>query len=438
LIYRSGETLFGRLGGFVRVNLAYGDSHLEIQLPENRRITVIEPTFVDACPNPEEAIRSALLEPIASPPLREFVRPSDRVGIIFSDGTRPVPNRLILPEILSQLSHVGNRITLFNALGTHRSNTLSELQSLLGDDILREYPIVQNNAFDRTTQVDIGRGRQGHSIWLNRELMECDVKILTGFIEPHFFAGFSGGGKAIMPGMAGLETIMANHAPKMISHPCATWGITKGNRLWEEITEVALRAGRTFLVNVALNRNKAITGVFAGDLVQAHAAGCVFVKEKAMAPVPELFDVVLTTNSGYPLDQNLYQSVKGMSAAAEVVKKGGSIIIAAECRDGIPEHGNYGKLLREVESPEALLALVQAPGFQLQDQWQVQIQAQIQAKARIFVHSSGLSAEQIRSALFFPCRDIHQTLDELLSGRDQSVCVIPEGPQTIPYLQSDS
>ena len=253
---------------------------------------------------------------------------------------------------------------------------------MLGDAVVERHRIIQNDAFDPATQACAGVTARGHETWLNAELMACDLKVLTGFIEPHFFAGFSGGGKAVMPGMAGQRTVLGNHDAGMIADPNATWGITHGNPIWEEVREVAQQAGRLFLVNVTLNREKAITGVFAGDLDQAHAAGCTFVGRSAMAPVPHLFDIVITTNSGYPLDLNLYQAVKGMSAAAQVVRPGGAIIIAASCWDGIPEHGLYGKLLREAASPRELLDRITATGFLEQDQWQAQIQAQIQLKAR--------------------------------------------------------
>ncbi len=264
------------------------------------------------------------------------------------------------------------------------------------------------------------------------------MKILTGFIEPHFFAGFSGGGKAIMPGMAGQQTVLGNHDAGMVGHPKATWGVTRGNPIWEEVREVALKAGKIFLVNVTLNRDKQITGVFAGDLDAAHAAGCAFVKETAMVPAPHPFDIVITTNSGYPLDLNLYQSVKGMSAAAQVVREGGAIIVAADCWDGIPDHGLYGQLLREADSPQALLDTVCAPGFLKQDQWQAQIQALIQLKADVYVRTDNLTAEQIEMALFQPSHSIEDTVRELLGeyGPQASICVLPEGPQTIPYIQS--
>lgn len=420
----------------MRLKLAYDKTGLWIELPADLDVTVVEPTFVPGLPDAASALRHALAAPIAAAPLRELVRPGERVGIIFSDITRPTPNRLILPVILDELSRVpGVEVTLFNALGTHRPNTDAELRAMLGDEIVERYPIVQNNAFDPTTQVRVGVTSRGHETWLNADLMRCDLKVLTGFIEPHFFAGFSGGGKAIMPGMAGLRTVLGNHDARMIADPRATWGVTIGNPIWEEIQEVAQQAGRLFLVNVTLNREKQITGVFAGDLRQAHAAGCEFVRRSAMVAVPQPFDIVITTNSGYPLDLNLYQAVKGMSAASQVVRPGGAIIIAASCWDGIPDHGLYGKLLREAASPQQLLERISAPGFLEQDQWEAQIQAQIQLKAEVYVRSHNLTDEQITAALLRPCHRIEDTVEELLQryGRRARICVLPEGPQTIPY-----
>jgi nickel-dependent lactate racemase len=238
--------------------------------------------------------------------------------------------------------------------------------------------------------------------------------------------------------MAGQRTVLGNHDAGMIADPNATWGITRGNPIWEEVMEVARCVGGVFLVNVTLNKHKELTGVFAGDLDAAHAAGCAFVQQTAMAAVPQAFDIVITTNSGYPLDLNLYQAVKGMSAAAKVVKPGGAIICAAECWDGIPEHGLYGQLLREADSPRRLLDRIMTPGFLQQDQWQAQIQAQIQLKADVYLYSDYLSDDQIRESLLLPCRSIETTVAELRRryGAGASICVLPEGPQTIPYVHS--
>jgi nickel-dependent lactate racemase len=307
----------------------------------------------------------------------------------------------------------------------------------LAGELLANYRIVQNDAFDPATQQHMGVTSRGHDIWLNREIAACDVKVLTGFIEPHFFAGFSGGGKALMPGMAGQRTVLGNHDAEMIASPNATWGVTHGNPIWEEVMEVAHCVGGVYLVNVTLNKHKKLTGVFAGNLDEAHAAGCTFVQQTAMAPGAEAFDIVITTNSGYPLDLNLYQAVKGMSAAAKVVRPGGSIICAAECWDGIPDHGLYGQLLRDAASPGELLDRITSPGFLQQDQWQAQIQAQIQQKAGVYVYSDYLTDAQIRDSLLLPCRDIAATVADLRTqvGANCSICVLPEGPQTIPYVK---
>ena len=424
----------------MKIKLAYGKTGLKINLPDDVNVTVVEPKYVDGLPDQASAVREALRQPIGSPPLHALVKPSDKVGIAFSDITRPTPNVLMLSVLLDEINHVPDeRIALFNSTGTHRPNTEAELRGMLGDEIVDRFRIVQNDANNRDSHVRVGKTSSGNEVWIHREFVECDVRIPTGFIEPHFFAGFSGGGKAIMPGLALLETVMHNHSAANMDSPLARWGITHGNPLWEEVREAALMVSPTFLLNVALNRDRQITGVFAGDFEKAHADGCGFVKEKAMVPVPAPFDIVITSNSGYPLDLNLYQSVKGMSAAAQVVKEGGSIVVAADCWDGIPDHGEYGRLLREAESLESLLATLRAPGFQRQDMWQAHIHALICRRADVYFYSHNLSDAQIEGAFLKPCRKIEATVAELLQtyGSEATICVLPEGPQTIPYVSAD-
>ena len=421
----------------MRISLAYGKEGLVIDLPDEWDVTIVAPRYAVGIADPLAALRQALRVPIGAAPLRDMARASDKVGIVFSDITRPSPSHLILPAILEELIHVPReQITLFNALGTHRANSKAELQGMLGSELASTYRIVQNDAFDLSTQVRLGDTSRGHEIWLNREFAECDLKVLTGFIEPHFFAGFSGGGKAVMPGLAGLRTVLGNHDADMIGDPRSTWGETWGNPVWEEVREVALRLDRTFLVNVTLNKDKRITNVFAGSLTAAHEDGCAFVKEMAMVPVVSPFDIVVTTNSGFPLDLNLYQAVKGMSAAAQVVREGGAIVVAAECWDGIPEHGLYGQFLREAGSPQDLLEKIHAPGLLKQDQWQAQIQAQIQLHARVHLFTDHLTSDQIRQAMLHPVRSIEDTVAQFVRdiGPQARICVLPEGPQTIPYI----
>ncbi len=428
----------------MKVKLAYGKEGLWIELPDGD-VTVVEPRFVPGLPDEIEAIRSALREPIGTPPLRDLVKGDDTVAIVFSDITRPQPRERMLPVLLEELAHVPpENIVLINALGTHRPNTEEELIGMLGREIVESYPIVQHDAWDKRNMVYLGPTSFGHETYINGVYMEARVKILTGFIEPHFFAGFSGGPKAVLPGLADERSVLGNHDARMIGHPKATWGVTaacpelgrRGNPIWEEMREMAAKTEPTFLLNVTLNKNKEITGVFAGDVWQAHAAGTAFARKSVMVPVPQPFDIVITTNSGYPLDLNLYQAVKGMSAAALVVKEGGSIIAAAECWDGIPDHGEYKNILKMADSPQQLLEVVRAPGFLMQDQWEAQVQAQIQLKADVYVKTSYLSDEQIREALLLPCHSIEETLAQLLKtyGPNAAICVLPEGPQTVPYV----
>jgi nickel-dependent lactate racemase len=421
----------------VDIRLAYGKTDLLVTFPDDWDITIIEPEYIPGISHPDRALREALQAPCSSPALHDLVHPGDRVGIVFSDITRPTPNHLLLPAVLAELAHIPESdITLFNALGTHRPNSEIELRKMLGDELISRYRIIQNNAFDPSTQVCLGSSTYGNEIWLNRELANCDLKILTGFIEPHFFAGFSGHGKAVMPGMSSLTTILGNHNAAMIADPKSTWGITHGNPIWEEIRQAAHLCGKIFLLNVTLNRDKQITGIFAGDIDRAHEQGCAYARKTAMRPVSEPFDIVITSNSGYPLDLNLYQSVKGMSAAAQVVRQGGAIIIAADCWDGIPDHGFYRQLLQSVKDPRQLLETICQPGFLKQDQWQAQIQAQIQLKAEVYLYTKNLSAQQIGSALLKPCENIQLTLEQLMMrfGSQARICILPEGPQTIPYI----
>ncbi len=425
----------------MHIQLAYGKTGLQVEFPDSWNIRVVEPLFAPGLPDPVDAVRKALRNPIGMPSIRNVVG-NGPVGIIFNDITRPTPNPLLLKAILAELPDVEQtNITLFVALGSHRQMTTGELRTMFGDDVVDSFRIVQNNAFDCSTQVLIGTTIHGNEVWINRTLFECPIRIMTGFIEPHFFAGFSGGGKAIMPGMAGQSTILQNHRAENIAHPKATWGFTSGNPIWEEIQETAHMVeehgnGKNFLINVALNRNKEITAIFAGDLDAAHAAGVEFVRKTAMVRVNQAFDIVVTTNSGYPLDLNLYQAVKGMSAAARVIRQGGAIVVAADCWDGIPEHGLYGDLLRTSETPQKLLESLNTPGFLKQDQWQAQIQAQIQLKADVYVYSSHLSEKQIRSAMLLPAPSIESVMYDLVEkyGPAASICILPEGPQTVLYI----
>jgi len=418
--------------------LAYGKTGLEIAIPDAAAVTVVEPAHAPAVPDQEAAVAASLRRPIGSAPLANRVRPTDTVAVVFSDLTRPTPNAIIVPAVLAELAAAGvprERITLFNSTGTHRTNTREELVRMLGEDVVAGCRIVQNDARANGQHASVGTTTSGNELFIHKEFLACSFKILTGFIEPHFFAGFSGGGKAIMPGMARLDTVMRNHDARAMDDPRSTWAVLDGNPMRAEVEEAVALVRPDFLVNVALDRDKRITGVFSGDVAAAYRAGTEFVRGTAMVEVPSPFDIVVTSNSGYPLDLNLYQAVKGMSAAARVVRPGGSIIVAAECWDGVPDHGSFGKLLRESKDADELLARIRSPGFSMDDQWQAHILALIVKKADVYVHADGLTREQIEMAKLKPCPSIDERVELLLSayGPGARVCVLPEGPQTVPY-----
>ena len=306
---------------------------------------------------------------------------------------------------------------------------------MLTREVVQNYRVLNHEPENPDLMQQFGVMHDGTPALINKHLAEADVRIITGFIEPHFFAGFSGGPKGIMPGCAALETVMANHDARNIGDPRSAFGITIGNPIWEEIREVALRVGPSFLLNVTLNEARAITGVFAGDLIEAHRTGYEFVRKSAMQKVKAPFEVVVTTNSGYPLDMNLYQGVKGMSAAARIVAERGTIILACECREGVPAGSPLDKLLREASSSAEVLAMLTAADHVRPEQWQAQIQALIQRRAEVQVYSS-LPEETLRAAHLKPCEDIAAAVREKLAqyGPTARVAVLPQGPLTIPYL----
>lgn len=420
----------------MRIKLAYGDGHLDVPFPEERT-TVIEPTERPGLSDEHAAVVHALVNPIGTKPLREQLQPSSRVTIVFTDITRATPNHVLIPWLLDHISSVVPRenVTLLNALGTHRPNTRPELEKLLTPEVVANYRVLNHEPDNLGAHVRVGTMREGAPALINRHVVGADVRIITGFIEPHFFAGFSGGPKGIMPGVAHVQTVMSNHCARNIGHPNSTFGVTVGNPIWEEMRDIALTVGPSFLLNVALNKSRQITGVFAGDLMAAHQAGVEFVKSTAMQPVANPFDIVVTTNSGYPLDQNLYQGIKGLSAGVRILKPGGTLILAAECREGVPANSPMDQLLQSCSSPEEILGLLATPGFSRPEQWQAQIQALVQRRARVLVYSS-LSDGVIKSAHLMPCKDIGSEVQRVLQqlGPTARVAILPQGPLTIPYL----
>ena len=419
----------------MNVELAYGSGKLNIDLPSNT--SIVEPTFIPKIKDVNAAISYALTNPLNSLPLKDIAQPQHKIAISICDITRPMPTKIVLPIMLKEIEHVPkSQIFILVATGTHRSNTKEELIEILGEDIYNSYQIICHDAFDQKSLKKIGTTSNNIDIFLNSIWVEADIRITTGFVEPHFFAGFSGGPKMVAPGLAGFQTIMKLHSAEFISNPYSKWGILDKNPIHQSIKEIAQKSKVDFSLDVTINKNQEITNVYAGNLFTMHKKACVDVKTSAMQKVKNLFDVVITSNSGYPLDQNLYQTVKGLSAAAQVVKNGGTIKCASECRDGLPSHGEYSKILSESNSISTLLEAINQSENTRHDQWQVQVQARIQMRAEVLIKSDFLTDEQIRAAHFNPISNIESALEKSINkhGKSARICVLPEGPQTIPYL----
>lgn len=419
----------------MNITLQYGKTGLPLDLT-GINATVIRPRHIQGMPDEQAGFRAAVRNPIGTRPLRELISSNDQLAVVIPDGTRPLPSDRLLPWLFAELHHVpAHQITIYIGTGSHRGNTPEELDAMLGPAIARHYRIVNHDAHNPATLALAGHSAQGYPVHFTRGYVEADRRIILGFIEPHFMAGFSGGYKAVMPGLAGIETIMRYHGASVIGDPHSTWGELENNP-----TQQHVRAGGSllpidFCINVTLNAEKRITQYFCGETMAAHRAGCAHSKSTAMVACDRAFPIVVTTNSGFPLDQNLYQTVKGMCAAARIVAQDGFILAAARCNDGFPAHGNFRDLLFNSSSPQELFNQIMTPGFATFDQWQAQLLAMVQMKARVGVHCE-IPAEQLRRAHLLPIPDLRTALDQELAriGRDAPVAVLPEGPLTIPYL----
>ena len=299
---------------------------------------------------------------------------------------------------------------------------------------MQKHRIVNHVAADKESLVNLGRMSTGNTLWINKLVTESELVIAEGFIEPHFFAGFSGGRKSILPGVAGAQTIMYNHRPENIANPYAATGVLAQNPIHEECEQAAQMAGLDFIMNVALNRDKEVIAAFAGDPVQAHRAGCAFVRESGRVPVQSA-DIVITSNNGYPLDRNIYQTVKGLDAAAHAVKEGGVIILAAECFD---KNGNneYEKLICSCATPQELQDKMSA-GESEPDKWQAQIFARIVSRYTVILLSENVDAETAGRMFMRQANTPEQALEMALeiAGPDAKINMIPEGPVVIPVME---
>ena len=306
-----------------------------------------------------------------------------------------------------------DQITILIGAGLHRAMTRAELERMLGPAIVAGYRIVIHDARDPDGVIFLERypGKRRGGIYLNAQYMRATVRIVTGFVEPHLFAGFSGGGKGVFPGVASAHNIIRNHGVANLMHPGAGYGVAEGNPVFEEMRRVALHSDVTFLCNVTMNPDKGVTGIYCGDLAQAQDAAIAQVKRQAICPIPHPYNIVVASNGGFPADLNLYQGVKGMVAAAQAVQQGGQIVLAAECREG-PGSTDYTSFLHSRETPDALLERMLAPDFHRIDQWQVLEQVLVQRKAAVHLYSA-MHAATVRASHLVPVMDVGETVSAL-------------------------
>jgi len=414
----------------------YGERPLPLVLdPDLADWRVLTPRHTPPLADARAAFVEACRSPIASAPLREVVAPGDCVVVVTSDGTRPVPNRQLIPWLLDELPTPAERVTVLVGNGTHRANTPAELDAMFGNDVRHRVRIENHDAFDGSLHTVVGRSADGVSVAFNRAYVEADKRIVVGFIEPHFFAGFSGGPKAVAPGVAGIETIFGLHRYDLIAHPCSAYGRLEDNPLQAALGEAVALCPPDFLVNVTLNADKAITGIFAGHYEAAHRVGCARVREDSMVPVNDVFPVVIASNSGFPLDQNLYQSVKGMAAAERIVDEEGIIVMASECRDGVPDVGRFRELLASADSIGELDTYLRELEAPVLDQWQAQVLARIRRRCSVALYSE-LPDDVVRACHLTPIDAFQEAVDAAVraAGRWPPVAVLPQGPTTTPFI----
>ncbi len=424
----------------VNIHLAYGKAGLDLQVPDRNLARVLSGHGVPPLPDPAQELLTHLMEPTGSPSLRELAARARTACVVVCDITRPVPNRILLPPILMTLESGGidrGDITILVATGLHRENTPEELKAFIGPDIVRRYRIVNHDARRIDRHRFLGQTTRKTPVFIDASYCSADLKITIGFIEPHLMAGFSGGRKLIAPGCAGEQTIRALHSPLFLEHPQCREGSIKGNPLHEELLEIAGMAGHHFIVDVTLDRTQAVTGIFAGDPLRAHAAGVQFARTSSGSTIDRRTDIVITSGAGYPLDLTFYQAVKGATAALPVVRKGGMLFLVAECAEGLggPE---FTAMATAGGTPESFLRSIMQ-GAVVNDQWQLEECAKAARHAEVVLVSPRVHGRYAGKLFIRTAATIREPLDEALRrfGPSARVAVIPEGPYTLVEVEQD-
>ncbi|MCG3196492.1 MAG: Lactate racemase [bacterium] len=422
-----------------RVEIAYGKGFVPVDIPSENLLKVLRVKPWAALARPRVEIERALAFPIGSPSLSSLASGRRNAVIVISDITRPVPNSTLLPPILETLETSGiprERILILIGTGMHRSNLGPELVELVGPAIAGKYRVENHEGLNLESHVDLGVSEEGVPLLVDRRYMEADLKIVTGLIEPHLMAGYSGGRKGVLPGVCSLETMKVMHGYRMIQHERTTVGRLDDNPFHLAALKLARRVGVDFLVNVTVNEQREITGVFAGDLDRAHRAGVAALEEYVVDRLDKPADIVVTSGGGYPLDQTFYQCLKGVIATKEILKPGGTIVFAAHLGEGLGS-ASFQDLMGRLTTPEAFLEEIAGPDYLQVDQWMVQDHCNMLLLAgEILIYTENLSANWLRSVLVHPIPSLNAGLKRAFEahGPRARVAVLPHGPYVIAKL----
>ena len=424
----------------MKVKLNYGSEGLEVEINDRNLLEVIESKGASPVADPKDALIKSFNNPIGSIPLKEKIKGKQKICIVISDSTRAVPTKLILETLLDELENYGikkEQITILIATGLHRPNLNKELENLVGKQIKENYNIVNHYARERETCEYIGKTKRGTPIIIDKTFLACDFRILTGLIEPHFMAGFSGGRKAICPGISYMDMFKHFHGPEILESYYSSTANLENNPFHLESTEIAKKAGVDFIVNVTINKNKEITGIFSGDLEEAFYKGASFCSDSSCTKIKGESDIVITSGGGLPLDATLYQAVKGMVSAMPAVKKGGMIIIASECAEEIGSE-EFVKLTTKEVDLEAFIDKIKKPDYFEIDQWELEELIKARRKAEIYLYSPCMlqSQNKVPDSTLKLVGSVEEAVSIGLEkyGKDATINVIPEGPYTVPFI----
>ena len=411
----------------------YGKEKLAYQFEDKELAGVLVSHIEEYEPEADGAalVKAAMEAPVGSERLCEMAKGKKNIVIIASDHTRPVPSKIIMPAMLAEIrkGSPDADITILIATGCHRGTTKDELVDKFGADIVHNEKIYIHDCDEREKLISIGTLPSGGDCEINTIAHEADLLVAEGFIEPHFFAGFSGGRKSVLPGVAGRTTVVSNHCSEFIAHPNSRTGILEGNPIHTDMLWAAKKAKLQYIVNVVLNSEKEVIYAVAGDVEQAHEKGTDFLLSLCGATSPEV-DVVITTNGGYPLDQNVYQAVKGMTAAESIVKKDGVIIMLAASNDGIGGDHFYHQLADERDIYKTMqIFMDRGRGETVPDQWQTQIFLRILMHARV-IFISQMPDDTVEQMHMIPAHSIAEAIEkakQLLGKDDIQIAAIPDG-----------